>query len=60
MKWLNRMFDKAEEQDRQVEYIMNMLEAQLNLCYRLSTQKDLVLDKPLGQYIKPIKVEDLV
>jgi len=49
------MFDKAEEQDRQTEYIVHMLDAQLRLCYRMSLNK-----QTLVQHIKPIKVEDLI
>jgi len=54
-KWFNRKFDEAEDDDRQVEYIVKMLYAQLRLCYRRSLDQ-----QTLVQHIKPVRVEDLV
>jgi len=54
-KWFNRKFDEAEDDDRAIEYIVKMLDAQLRLCYRRRLSQ-----QTLVQHIKPIKVEDLV
>jgi len=34
MKWLNRMFDKAEDQDRDIQYHAKIMAAETMLCLR--------------------------